>query len=261
MNTAMPRRAAAGFTIVELMVTIALALFLIGGLLTIIQNVRQANINQQALAQLQDEQRFALTVMTDSIQSAGYFSDPVNYTVANFPVAAASNPIATNFGSGWPFTGFHTVGAADGVAQDSIATRFYTNQYAGPVLCNGTDTAQQPLTALPTLNQVQFGIDNVNQQLWCMVNNNNVKIPLVNGVKAMAVYYGVKRDSTTADYNIDTYVTWDHINQGSAAEMSSISAVRIVLTFVNPLANQAGQPPTITTERVIEVMGRAGPHT
>ncbi len=264
MNNKHRRRSAAGFTIVELMVTIAIALFLIAGLLTIVQNVRTANTNQQALAQLQDEQRFAFTVLTDSIQSAGYFSSPTGYSVGSFPGAVAAwPPIATNFGASWPFTGYHTVGAADAVAQDSIATRFFTNQYAGPVLCNGTDTAQigLPAPAPATPYQVQFGVNAATQTLWCMVNNNGTQIPLVTGVVGMAVYYGVKRDSTTSDYNIDTYVTWDHINQASAAEMGSISAVRIVLTFTNPLANQAGQLPTITTERVIEVMGRAGPHT
>jgi prepilin-type N-terminal cleavage/methylation domain-containing protein len=36
-----------GFTLVELMVTVAIALFLLGGLLTIVQTVRQSSISQQ----------------------------------------------------------------------------------------------------------------------------------------------------------------------------------------------------------------------
>ncbi len=44
-----------GFTLVELMVTVAIALFLLGGLFTIVQNVRKTNSNQQLLAQLQDQ--------------------------------------------------------------------------------------------------------------------------------------------------------------------------------------------------------------
>ena len=42
-----------GFTLVELMVTVAIALFLIGGLLTVLQDVRIAYNNQQSLSQLQ----------------------------------------------------------------------------------------------------------------------------------------------------------------------------------------------------------------
>ena len=82
-------------------------------------------------------------------------------------------------------------------------------------------------------------------------------MPLVSGVEAMAVYYGVKR-TVTADYNVDTYLTWDLMN---VPDKLAISAVRVVLTFTNPLAGQPGQQGTIQMERVIEVMSRAGIHT
>ena len=125
MNTHTPRRPSArsarqhGFTLVELMVTVAIALFLLGGLVTIVQNVRTANLNQTALAQLQDEQRFAMTVITDAVQSGGYFADPTTQsTAASLP---ATGPFLQ---PGWVFAGSHTVGAADTAAQDTIATRF-----------------------------------------------------------------------------------------------------------------------------------------
>ena len=78
-STTMRRQAGGqrGFTLIELMVTVAIALFLLGGLLTILQNMRGTYGNQQALAQLQDQQRFAMTVLTDVIQAGGYFPDPV----------------------------------------------------------------------------------------------------------------------------------------------------------------------------------------
>ncbi len=75
-----PRPRMRGFTLVELMVTIAIALFLLGGLVMIVQNVRQTYGNQQSLAQLQDAQRFAMTVITDVVQAAGYFPTPATET-------------------------------------------------------------------------------------------------------------------------------------------------------------------------------------
>src|SRR5215469_18788533 len=90
------RRRARGFTLVELMITVSIALFLVGGLLTILQNVRTTYNNQQQLVQLQDEQRFALTVITDAVQAAGYFPDPTNYTTGNFLPAG-------NFQADWVF--------------------------------------------------------------------------------------------------------------------------------------------------------------
>ena len=80
-----------GFTLVELMVTVGIALFLLGGLVTILQNVRQANLNQQALAQLQDQQRFAMTVISDMIQQAGYYP---SYTETQSSAMGANAPFA-----------------------------------------------------------------------------------------------------------------------------------------------------------------------
>lgn len=249
-------RAQRGFTLVELMVTVGIALFLLAGLVKIVQNVRTASLTQQQLALLQDEQRFALTVITDAIQTGGYFANPLLETSDSFPIAAALAP-AQNFALGWTFTGSHVTGTADNVALDTLATRFQTDTNFGPLLCDGTDTSK---IAGPNMYQVEFGVDAVNQVLWCSVNNG-VKNQLVTGVVAMAVYYGIKRDTSTADYNVDTYVQWDQFNAGNPNEYLTISAIRVVLTFVNPLAGQASQPPTITTERVIEVMARAGQHT
>jgi type IV pilus assembly protein PilW len=250
-----------GFTLVELMVTVAIALFLLGGLLTIVQNVRAANLNQTALAQLQDEQRFAMTVLTDAIQSAGYFGDPLTETTGNFGPAANPAPTAA-FQPGWILAGSHVAGVADALAQDSIATRFQTKQSYGPILCNGTDTS---LIAAPNTYTIQFTVaaTPAGSQLLCSVNGA-APVPLVTGVTAMAIYYGVKRDPALADYNVDTYLTWDQMVPNAANgtnDYLSISSVRIVLTFANPLFPQANQPATITIERVVEVMARAGLHT
>src|SRR5215472_15447969 len=90
-----------GFALVELLVTMAIALFLIGGLLTVLQNVRSAYNNQQLLSQLQDEQRFAMTVLSDVIQSGGYFPDPTVWQPAN------SLPAVGNYAAGQAFYGTH----------------------------------------------------------------------------------------------------------------------------------------------------------
>jgi type IV pilus assembly protein PilW len=260
-TTKRPARDERGFTLVELMVTVAIALFLLGGLVTIVQTVRMASINQQALAQLQDEQRFALTVITDAIQSAGYFANPLTDTIGNF--GAAANPAPTTptaaFLAGSAFTGFHTVGALDNAAQDTLATRFMTSAGHGPILCDGTDSSLLPAAThtVAFFVQVTPGVGN---QLMCSVDSN-APVALVTGVTAMAVYYGVKREVIPADYNVDTYLTWDQMVAPS--DMQSVSAVRVVLSFANPLAGpgQPNQPAVITMERVVEVMARAGLHT
>ena len=271
-----PRAAQRGFTLVELMVTVAIALFLLGGLVTIVQNVRIANMNQTRLAQLQDEQRFAMTVIADAVQAGGYFADPTTQSNSVIDLPVAANPAPTNpYAAGSPFAGSHTVGALDTAALDTIATRFQTGvsfpggPVQGPILCDGTDTSQK---AADTWS-IQFSLQAIAgvSTLMCTVSSLNgtvsasggAAVPLVPNVVAMAIYYGVKRDFTVANnYNVDTYVTWDKmVKVGTADDFSNVSAVRIVLTFANPLFPQAGQQPTITMERVVEVMNRAGPYT
>lgn len=259
MSTSTTLRAAPrqrGFTLVELMVTVAIALFLLGGLVTIVQNMRGTYLNQQNLVQLQDQQRFALTVLTDAIQAAGFVGDPTTQSSGAFPAAAALAPAAP-FQLGWVFTGSHTTGVADAAANDTVGVRFQSDANAyGPVLCNGTDISQQAAT----IYSIQFGVDTVNHFLTCNVNAANPPIPVVGGVQALAVYYGVKRNTGVVDYNVDTYETWD-VLQASATDWANVNSVRVVITFFNPLFGQPSQPQFITVERVVEVMARGGLHT
>jgi len=240
-------RAQLGFTLVELMITVAIALFLLGGLLTILQNVRSAYNNQQSLAQLQDQQRFAMTVLTDVIQAGGYFPDPTVWQ------PLTSLPLAGAYAAGQAVTGTHAAGVPD-----SIGVRYRTAINDGVILCTGaTNTAQGPTHLYTNQFTVVPPAGNVPGQLLCQLDGN-AALAIVDGVQALLVYYGVKRDFTTNDYNVDTYLTAD---QMSANDWSNLSSVRVILTFTNPMAAQPGQPPTIIFERVIEVMARAGLHT
>jgi len=60
-----------GFTMVELMVALLIGLFLMGGLMTLLQNNRKAFSSQSLLGQLQDSERLAMTMMTGVIQQSG----------------------------------------------------------------------------------------------------------------------------------------------------------------------------------------------
>ncbi len=70
------RYARRGFTLIELMIALLVGLFLLGALLTIVQANKQVFGNQNLLAQVQDNERMAMTMITDVVQSAGYFSNP-----------------------------------------------------------------------------------------------------------------------------------------------------------------------------------------
>ena len=250
-------RAARGFTLVELMVTVAIALFLIGGLLTVLQDVRGTYNNQEALSQLQDEQRFALTVLADVIQAGGYFPDPVNWQPTN------SLPASGNYAAGQAFYGTH------GAASDTIGIRYRTASADDVILCDGSTNATGASRAYVNQFAVLAPAGNVPGQLQCQLTdavtgaNIDGPVTIVNGVQSLLVYYGVKRNPVPVDYNVDTYLTADQMN-AAGGDWGNISSVRVILTFANPLctpACQPGQKPLITFERVIEVMARAGVHT
>ena len=256
------RRAQRGFTLVELMVTVAIALFLLGGLLTILQNVRGTYNNQQLLAQLQDQQRFALTVLTDVIQAGGYFPDPIGMTPASALPGAGALPGTNLFQVGQAFSGTQPAGQPD-----SIGVRYRTANGDGVILCDGSTNTGPGVSQLYTnVFTVVPPAGAVPGQLVCTLTigaATNVPVTIVTGVQGLTVYYGVKRNPVPVDYNVDTYLT---ANQMAFAgpngnDWNNISAVRVVLQFNNPLFGQPGQPQFITFERVIEVMSRAGVHT
>ena len=255
-----PVRAARGFTLVELMVTVAIALFLLGGLVTIVQNVRTTYFNQQGLATLQDEQRFAMGIIADMVQQAGYFPNPV----ANTQDTALP---ATGFylQNGQAFFGTHAAGVPD-----TFGVRFRLNQINGTVvdgiLCDGsTNWANGPDWPYINTFSVVPPAGGAPGQLQCSVNGAPART-IVDNVVDMQILYGVKR-TASSDYNVDTYLTADQmVNNGSGGpnggnDWMNISAVRVRLTFTNPMAGAPGQPATVQFERVIQVMGRAGVHT
>lgn len=244
-----------GFTVVELLVTVAIALFLIGGLLTVLQDVRGAYNNQQSLTQLQDEQRFALTVLADVIQAGGYFPSTVPPTYQ----LSTSLPASGSYAGGQAFWGTHPGGANS----DTVGIRYRTDLNEQVIFCDGSvNTNQNPDGVFVN----QFSV--VAGQLQCQVTNVGAgtvnTVPIVNGVQNLVVYYGVKRNAVPADYNVDTYLTADQMNTAgtNGNDWNNISSVRVIVTFNNPLyKGTADQPQFVQFERVIEVMARAGVHT
>jgi len=238
-----------GFTLVELMVALAIALFLLAGLLTIVQSTRQAFSTQNQLSQLQDSERLAMTLMGDVIQETGYFPDPTINSSTALPAAGA-------YAAGQGMLG--TLGAT--VPGDSISVRFMTNSGQPILNCTGgTNTTGAAVTYTNT-----FSVD-ASGNLNCTLSVNGVaNAPVVligpqaggvGGVENLQLWYGVH--TAGSDNNADTYMTADEVT--AAADWDSVTCVKIRLTFFNPLvAQQPGKPNTNYIERVVGVMSRAG---
>ncbi len=233
-----------GYSLVELLIALLIALFLIGGLLTIVQSMRNTFYAQSSLAQLEDGERLAMIMMTDVIQDAGYFPNP---TTNSIDVAL---PQDGSIQAGQAIYGSSGAGAPG----DSFSVRFQT--MSGDTINNctgGTNTTGANHTYTNT-----FSVD-ADGNLDCTLSVDGAAqapVALVSGVENLQVWYGVRTNASVADNNVDTYLT--------AAQMQTqywlnITAVKIRITFTNPLAAQdPSQPTTKYIESVVGVMSRTG---
>ncbi len=232
------------------MIALLISIFLLGALLTIVQANRAVFGDQSQLAQLQDSERMAMSMMSDVIQQAGYFPDPTSNTQAGTLAAVAP------FAVGQAISGTYTATAPG----DTISVRYMTAGGDGILNCSGLPN---PVGGPNTLYVNTFQV--TNGQLVCTMNGTpyNLVSGVTNstttlGVTNLTVLYGVNTGGATAAGNIDTYL---NASQMTAANWSSVIAVQIDLTFTNPLytAGSTTQPATITMQRVIGVMNQLGP--
>jgi type IV pilus assembly protein PilW len=246
-----------GLTLIEIMIALLIGVFILGALLTIVQANREVFGNQSQLAQMQDSERMAMSMITDVIQSAGYFPNPATNT------AGGSLTAAPPFASGQAIYGTHSA-AAPG---DSISVR-YTTQGGDNILnCSGQSNPVGGPNNLYT-NTFQVSSTGPNAgQLTCTLTINGGAATTYNlvsgatnssttlGVTNLQILYGVKTSTTSAGNNVDTYETANLVSN-----WNNVISVQVALTFTNPLyAAGNGQSKTVQIQRVIDVMNQTGP--
>jgi type IV pilus assembly protein PilW len=242
-----------GFTLVELMIAVVIGLFLVGGLLTLVQAMKRTSVSQSGLSQLQENERMAMTLITDVIQSSGYF-------ILNS--ANINNTANSSFGVIAPFTVpgqyIYGTGAFGGAANTvSITVRYMTTGSDGVINCNGGTSAVQA-TFVNT-----FSIDTVNNNLRCQLTVNGgapTTVALINGISNMQIRYGVQTNTSVSNNSIDTY-----LDATLVTDWTVVKSVKITLTFINPMyGNAPGQTTggntlaTIDFTRIIPVMSNTG---
>ena len=252
-----PSRRERGFTLVELMVSITVALFLIGGILTVVQHTRSTFTVQQQLAQLQDSERIAMTLIAGVVQSAGYYPNPTVNT------AATALPVGSTFTTAGTPTiwGTHISTATSSAAVgDTITVRYAVSTNDNAFNCmGGTNTG-----AMDTWENT-FSV-NASNQLVCSVWSNNAgatttanPVVLVNGVTSLTITYGVNTlGLSSANSCVDTYISSSSM---VAANWPNVCTVVVTLTFTNPVALPGGPNSTVQFTRTIAVMNMVGVST
>jgi len=241
------RAAHQGFTLLELMIAMTIGLFLAGALVTVVQTNKKVFLDQGQLEQMQDGQRMAMTLMTDVIQSAGYFPQPWANSLSGTLIASAP------FANSQAITGSYL--AAD--PGDSISVRYMTAPQDGILNCSGLSNTNA-VGGLNILYVNTFAV--VGGQLQC-TDQNGATFILVSGVTHLSVLYGVKTNAAAPGNNVDTYMNATQVNAG--AYWQSVISVQISVIFTNPLYTGVGQGQKqfITIQRVVDVMNQTGPST
>ena len=243
-------RALRGFTLVEMMVSILIGLFLTGGLLTLVVAMKRTSTNQSGLSQLQDNERMAMQLVTDVIKSTGYYPNPLTSSAAS-----------TFSGSIAPFTyaGQALVGSGSYLAVapgDTITVRYATTGTDNVINCTGNTSSVGAATFINT-----FSIVNGYLQCQLVVNGGQpTTVALIPGLQSLQVYYGVQTNSTAATNSVDTYM--DAPSIAALGYWNNVKSVMVTLWFVNPMYGQPGQTNVsqqyIPFTRVIAVMDKTG---
>lgn len=227
-----------GYTLIEIGIAMTIALFLLAGVMTIVGGTRATSATQSNMAQLQDNERLAMTLMADVIEAAGYFPDPKTYGLNDFPASGSLVQGQAIYGTSGP--------------PDSITVRYETKD-DGLINCLGASNAAGA-AALVYTNTFSVSAQG---QLQCQVNgvNGGQPVPLVDGIQSMTISYGVNTGGAGQTCT-DSYMTATQVSTGGY--WNNICSVRVTLVFTNNI-NPASGP--ISFSRVIAVMKTAGANT
>ncbi|MGH8274311.1 MAG: PilW family protein [Gammaproteobacteria bacterium] len=206
-----PRRQA-GVSLVELLVALALSLFLIAGIAVMYFSSNQSYRVQQQGATLAQRERLAATFIGSVIQSAGYYNEPEIYE------RDTAFPAAASFAAGQSFYG--TDGSYPGGESDTLTLRILPGPDDQVLNCLG----KRNTGATGALYINKLYLDTGDQQLECAVSGGYDQVqPVLDGVSSLQFLYGV---DTNGDGSADQY-----LDAGSVVDWSAVRSVTMILGF------------------------------
>ncbi|MHB1543712.1 MAG: PilW family protein [Gammaproteobacteria bacterium] len=213
-----------GLSLIELLIAMALTLFLVMGLATVYFSNEEGSVAQRAEATLDDNVRLAVTLLTTDIRQAGYrwnLSVPTTQLFTIIPdneadpvafLATPSNPliIGTWHGSPAPPYGLAVSFQSDGTLSNCLGQ----------------------LIPMGSIATDEWKVDTSTNQLECRsrittVNGNAFGnyIPLVNNVETMMVRFGI---DTLGDGSVTGYVS-----PSKVVTYSQIQAIEVALLMAS----------------------------
>ncbi len=275
-----------GVTLVELMISLTIGLFLLMGMATIFSSTNISFNAQTGLTQLQNNQVQALTVLSNIIQSAGYYAAyPGNNTslalqtaVTAIPAISNSIVVPVNVGVNSPAaisttptfnlsfatpasSGSYQVQAVFGGSLYSGGPDVIAVRAANAMDCTGNSHASDATAVYSVFtvynNSLICAIYNSNTSAWTnwqvLISGSTGVNGMPNGLSSMNIAYEVDPSGSgqTMQYLTAATVT-------ANSYWSNVIGVQVTLNFINPLYVSAtvtpGQPHYISITRAIGLM-------
>ena len=175
------RRATAqrGYSLIELSVAMLIALFLLAGFLTVLQGTRMTSLSQGSLAQLQDDERIAMTMITNAVESAGYYPNAESIDISQ------ALPATGHFDVGQVVFGMPNTGIANTIPDfgDVLIVRYNAAGNEDVANCQGTSNANK---AAPVSYVNEFAVLQPDPKsppyLACSIDGGQNFVPLVRNV-------------------------------------------------------------------------------
>jgi type IV pilus assembly protein PilW len=218
-------RRTAGFTLVELMIALVLGLLLTLVVAQLFIGSRRTFATTDDLSRMQENMRFATSIMTRTIRQAGYRTSPNSQAAYVF----VTPNLVINGAAG-----------ASAATADSLTVSF---EGSGTPADNSVINCRGESVAGGVMSSNTFSIVTVNgvPSLVCVTDTApGVNQVIVADVENMKILYG---ESTDGDVNADRFVP-----RGSLANADNVVAVRIAMLFRSPNTNVGVSiAPTSTT--------------
>ncbi|MEE9354251.1 MAG: PilW family protein [Methylococcaceae bacterium] len=195
MNKFTMKKNQTGISLVELMVSLTIGLFLLAGLIQMFVTTKKSYNVQDSLSRIEENSRFALDTLSRTIRLAGYKTDPWQDNSSAFPVVTL-----------FPGSGQYISGTEGGVTDsDSINIRYQGSVNSAGVAdnrvfdCAGTSIGN-------TTVELSFSISG--SDLVCSINGAT-PVVMVDNVAHMQILYGIDAggDGAANQYVVASSVT------------------------------------------------------
>lgn len=183
-----------GVTLIELMISMAIGLVVLWGVVEVFASNKETYKVQDSLGELQENGQYALNFISQQIRQTGYYPNPYGGLTGTSATAEA-----VAFGAVLPVTGNNGTGTNN----DDITVSYYTTTTDcigdNPPVVN---TAKQKQTATGLATTIATNILDIQAgssgrpSLFC----NGIEV--ADGIEAMQILYG---EDTDADGLVDTY--------------------------------------------------------